>query len=118
MKKRIIFIAVIGALIISNAYFALKANSLGGELANAKKEISLFNRNGKVISFSRLFIENVLKSDKEVDFDTRLKLENAVRDIKDDEILAQWDKFTKSQTEQGAQNEVKNLLDLLMKKIQ
>lgn len=118
MKKRIIFIAIIGILVIGNAYFALRANSLGGELANAKKEISSFNRNSKVISFSRLFIDNVLKTDKEVDFETRLKLENAIREIKDDEILTQWDKFTKSQTEQGAQNEVKNLLDLLMKKIQ
>lgn len=118
MKKRIIFIAVIGILIISNAYFALKANSFGRELAGAKKEISSFNRNGKVISFSRLFINNVLKENKEVNFDTRLKLENAVRDIKDDEILAQWNKFTKSQTESDAQTEVENLLDLLMKKIQ
>lgn len=118
MKKRITLIAIIGALFVSNVYFILKVNSLIGELAEAKKEISTFNRNGKVISFSRLFIDNVLKAGKEVDFDTRLKLENAVRDIKDDEILAQWDKFTKSQTEEGAQDEVKNLLDLLMKKIQ
>lgn len=118
MKRRIILIAVVGMLIVSNVYFVLKSNSLGGELAGAKKEISSFNRNDKVINFSRLFIDNVLKGNKEVDFDTRLKLENAVRDIKDDEILAQWDKFTKSQTESDAQNEVKNLLDLLMKKIQ
>lgn len=118
MKNRIIFIAIIGALFVSNVYFILKANSLGGDLANAKKDISSFNRNSKIISFSRLFVDNVLKAGKEVNLNTRLKLENAVRDIKDDEILAQWDKFTKSQTESEAQNEVKNLLDLLMKKIQ
>ena len=118
MKKRIIFIAVMGMLIVGNVYSALKASSLNGELSVAKKEISSFNRNAKVINFSRLFIDNVLKTGKEVDFDTRLNLENAVRDIKDDELLAQWNKFTKSQTESDAQNEVKNLLDLLMKKIQ
>ncbi|MBM2817833.1 MAG: hypothetical protein HW401_423 [Parcubacteria group bacterium] len=118
MKNRIIFIAVVGGLIVSNTYFALKAGSLGGELAAAKKEISSFHRNEKVINFSRLFIDSVLKSGNEVDFDTRLKLENAIRDIKDDEILAQWDKFVKSKTEAEAQDEVKDLLDLLMKKIQ
>lgn len=118
MNKRIFIIAIIGILIIGNVYFALKVNSLSGELAELKKEISIFKKNDKVITFSKLFIDNVLKSGKEVDFDTRLKLENAVRDIKDDELLAQWNKFTKSQTEADAQNEVKNLLDLLMKKIQ
>ena len=118
MKNRIIFIVVAGMLVIGNTYFALKANSLSGELATAKKEISSFNRNDKIISFSRMFINSVLKTDKEVDFDTRLKLENAVRDIKDDEILAQWNKFVKSGNEAEAQKEVKSLLDLLMKKIQ
>ena len=118
MKNRIIFIAVIGGLVVSNVYFALKSSSLGGELNDARKEASSFHRNEKVINFSRLFIDSVLKSGNEVDFDTRLKLENAIRDIKDDEILAQWNNFTKSQTEADAQNEVKNLLDLLMKKIQ
>ena len=118
MKKRIFIIAVIGGLVVSNSYFALKARSLGGELNDARKETSSFHRNEKVINFSRLFIGSVLKSGNEVDFDTRLKLENAIRDIKDDEILAQWNNFTKSQTEADAQNEVKNLLDLLMKKIQ
>ena len=118
MKKRIIFIAVIGMLVVGNAYFALKASSLNGELSAAKKETVAFNRNEKVINFSSLFIDSVLKSGNEVDFDIRLKLENAVRDIKDDEILAQWDKFVKSKTEMEAQEEVKNLLSLLMKKIQ
>ena len=118
MKKQTFIIAVIGGLVVSNVYFALKAISLGGELDDAKKEASSFHRNEKVINFSRLFIDSVLKNGNEVDFDTRLKLENAIRDIKDDEILAQWNKFTKSQTEDDAQNEVKNLLDLLMKKIQ
>ena len=118
MKKRIFIIAVIGGLVVSNVYFALKARSLGGELNDARKETSSFHRNEKVINFSRLFIDSVLKSGNEVDFNTRLKLENAIREIRDDEILAQWDKFVKSKTEAEAQDEVKDLLDLLMKKIQ
>lgn len=117
-KKSSIFIVVIGLLIVGNIYFALNYSSLSKELSAVKKENESFHKNDKVISFSRLFIDNVLKSGKEVDFDTRLKLENAVREIKDDEILAEWGKFTKSQTEADAQIEVKNLLDLLMKKIQ
>jgi CRISPR/Cas system endoribonuclease Cas6 (RAMP superfamily) len=63
-------------------------------------------------------IEKVLKAEKEVDFETRLKLENAVREINDKEILNQWIKFTESKTEDEAQNNIKNLLDLLVDKIQ
>lgn len=117
-KKSLIFIVVIGLLIVGNIYLASNYSSSSKELSAVKKENESFHKNDKVISFARLFIDNVLKSGKEVDFDTRLKLENAVRAIKDDEILAEWNNFTKSQTEADAQIEVKKLLDLLMKKIQ
>ena len=60
----------------------------------------------------------MLKAEKEIDFETRLKLENAVRNIGDDEILIQWQKFIESKTEAEAQTGVKNLLDLLVDKIQ
>lgn len=50
-------------------------------------------------------------------FDTRLKLEAAVRSLDDEEILSQWQKFTESKTEAEAQTEVKNLLEMLVKKI-
>jgi hypothetical protein len=44
-------------------------------------------------------------------------LETAVRDLKDEEILNQWQKFVDSKTETEAQKEVKNLLELLINKI-
>jgi hypothetical protein len=53
-----------------------------------------------------------------VSFDDRLQLENMVRDLKDDAILAEWNKFVNSQTSAEAQGEVKNLLDILVLKIQ
>jgi hypothetical protein len=37
--------------------------------------------------------------------------------LKDQEILDQWQKFTGATTEKQAQQEVKNLLDLLVQKI-
>jgi hypothetical protein len=73
--------------------------------------------NEKVLEFTNLFIEKVLKAQTEVGFETRLKLENAVRNLNDEEILAQWQKFTESKTEAGAQEEVKNLLQMLVSKI-
>lgn len=49
--------------------------------------------------------------------ETRLRLENAVRDLNNEQILAQWQKFTTSKTETEAQTQVKNLLELLVNKI-
>jgi hypothetical protein len=74
--------------------------------------------NLKVVNFLKLFIDKVLKADKEIDFETRLQLENGVRDLNDKEILAAWQKFTASKTEQEAQLEVNNLLTLLVGKLE
>jgi hypothetical protein len=73
--------------------------------------------NQQTLNFLEIFIKKVLKSDKEVDFETRLKLENAVRDLKDDKILAQWQSFVNSKDELEAQNNVKDLLELLVVKV-
>jgi len=73
--------------------------------------------NEKVLDFTKLFIKEVLKAEKEIDLETRLKLETAVRDLGDEEILNQWQKFVNSKTEAEAQIEVKNLLELLIDKI-
>lgn len=66
------------------------------------------------LDFMKVFIEKVLQTDKEVDFETRLDLENRVRSLNNEEILKQWNLFTKSSTEAQAQVEVKKLLLLLI----
>lgn len=72
----------------------------------------------QTLNFLEIFIKQVLKSEKEVDFDSRLKLENAVRDLEDDKILSQWQSFVNSKDEVTAQNNVKDLLELLVVKLQ
>lgn len=76
---------------------------------------AVFNKNA--VSFLQMFVKQVLKNDKGVDFETRLKLETAVRDLKDEQILAAWQKFTNSQTEAEAQKNVKDLLEVVANKI-
>ncbi len=75
-------------------------------------------KNEKVLSFLQIFIEKVLKAETEVDFETRLRLETDVRGLDDPEALEQWNKFIESQNESQAQEEVKNLLEILVNKIQ
>lgn len=57
------------------------------------------------------------KAEIEIDFDTRLKLETAVGNLNDEEILNQWQKFVDSKIEAEAQEEVKNLLEMLVNKV-
>ena len=116
-KKRLIWILVAGIILIESVYFILQTITLSSDLSIAESTITTFNQNQKVLNFTSLFINKVLESNKEIDFDTRLMLENAVRDLRDPEILAQWQKFVGSKTEATAQVEVKNLLGLLVEKI-
>jgi hypothetical protein len=118
--QKIIIIILILGLVVSNLFFGYKYYSLLQEFNKTKttSQNQNINVNEKIIYFLNLFIEKVLKAEKEVDFETRLKLENAVREINDKEILDQWIKFTESKTEDEAQNNIKNLLDLLVDKIQ
>ncbi len=103
--------------LITTAFFGWRFWTASQELAQAKIQLQQQNFNANVLTFTALFIEKILRAHGEVDFETRLQLENQVRDLKNPEILAQWQKFTGSNTELEAQEEVKNLLELLIKSI-
>ena len=114
-KKKYFLLSLIAILLIGNFYFILKSNSLSRQISQKQTEASY--KNESTIEFLALFVEKVLKSEKEVDFDTRLALENSVRATGDRELIEQWQKFTNSQTEESAQIEVKNLLGMIASKI-
>ena len=116
-SKRLLLIIVISVLIFLNIFQFIKYLEAKRELKVASQAIVSQQINEKVLNFSKLFIDKVLKTKTEVDFETRLVLETAVRDLKDDEILAQWNKFVNSKNEIEAQDEVKNLLEMLVGKI-
>lgn len=116
-KKETISIIVILLLLVGNVFFGYKYFALQKELEAIKAALKTQQINEKTLEFAKLFIGKVLKAEREVDFETRLKLENAVRNLGDEEILAQWKKFVASQTEEEAQREVKNLLEMLVNKI-
>ncbi len=115
--NKIFSIIIILLLLTGNVYFISKYLGLQKEMEEAKAALEIPKINEKILNFTDLFIKKVLKAENEIDFETRLQLENAVRDINDEEILSQWQKFTESENETEAQNEVKNLLELLVSKI-
>ena len=113
-KNRLILIIIAGVIIIANVYFVMKIYSLSRELSISETDAASVHKNEKVINFMRLFVEKVLNADKEVDFETRLLLENDVRNLKDEKILAGWQKFTESKTNNEAAENVKELLKILI----
>jgi len=115
-KPKIILIIIL-ILLAGNVFLSVKYFSVVKELRQTETLLQTQTTNEKVLEFSKLFIKEVLKAETEVNFDTRLKLENAVKNLGDEAILNQWQKFTESKTEVQAQEEVKNLLEMLVNKI-
>ena len=116
-EKRFVAIFIV-VLIIGNVVFAYNYFTSHKELEIIKSSQTKVELNQKIINFASMFIKKVLQADKEVDFETRLSLENAVRDLKDEEVMAEWQNFTASKTEADAQDSVKKLLGILITKIQ
>ena len=110
-------IVVIFLLLASDVFFAAQYVNAQRQLRETQVQLEDQRINERTLAFTQLFIEKVLKSETEIDFETRLQLENAVRGIGDEEILAQWQRFTERVNEKDAQQEVKNLLSLLVRKV-
>ena len=117
MKSKIIWLTVIAALIAGNIFFGMQYVSTLKELDATRFAASTQRYNEKNLLFLKLFVKNVIKSDKEVDFETRLKLENAVRELNDPQILSVWQSFVNSKTETEAQQNVKDLLNVMVDKV-
>ncbi len=116
-NKKIILAGVIVLFILGNIFFAVNYFLQKQETEKLQKEIATQQTNVKVLNFSKLFIQKVLKTDKPVSFEDRLQLENAVRNINDPEILSKWEQFTGGTNEAQIQQGVKDLLEALINKI-
>jgi hypothetical protein len=111
---RILAIVAIGLLVVGNIVLGLKLWMAQKENEKLRQSQQL---NTKVLQFADLFISKVLRAQGEISFDERLKIENAVRDTHDQAILDQWEKFVGAQDEADAREQIKNLLQLLIRKV-
>lgn len=118
MNKLKILLILVLVLLAGDIFLGVKYFTVVRQLQHTEAALKAEQTNEAVLAFTKLFITTVLKAETEVDFDTRLKLETAVRNLDDEEILTQWTRFIESKTEIDAQTEVKNLLELLINKIQ
>lgn len=112
-----ILAAVIIFLLLAVVFLSLKLYFYNQENIRLQKELMAQTTNIKVLNFAKLFVGKVLAVKEEVDFESRLKMENAIRDINDAELFDQWTKFTKSDNPDEAQQNVVILLQMLVSKI-
>lgn len=116
MIKRLMVLVII-VLVGAVVYLGVSYTTLRSELRRNNQLIINKSNNEKTVIFLQMFIKDVLKSTTQVDFETRLKLENAVRAVNDKNILTQWQKFVSSKNEVEAQMNTKDLLEMLAQKI-
>lgn len=115
--SNLFWVIIVLILLAGNIFLAVKYFTAQKEFEQAQINLSVQGIQDKTLNFTKLFISNVLKAEEEIDFETRLKLESAVRELGDEEILDKWKLFVNSQTEEYAQNSVKELLEVLVNKI-
>ena len=117
ITKRNVILFIFILLLSGNIFLAGQYYISLKNIQISQNKLLIYQHNEKILNFTKLFIEKVLQAQEEVSFEDRLRLENAVRDLNNKDILDQWNKFTTSKTETQAQTEVKNLLELLINKI-
>lgn len=116
-KTRLAIIIIITFLFSAVVILSVQCFLLASDLKTAKAGLKQQETGQKAAFFARLFINKVLLSTGTIDFESRLQLENAVRDLADPEILSQWQKFTNSSGDAETQKTVGNILKLLINKM-
>ena len=112
--KRITAIIIISVLLIGNALFG--ANYYLSKIEF--EEFSAIRQSNKgVATVEKLFVGKILGATKEVSAEDRLKIEKAVEETGDAQIIEAWGKILNSATEQDAQNAAINFLKVLADKI-
>ena|SRR3989338_9266628 len=116
MRKSLI-IAIIVALTALNLTLAWQWIATAQQTEKLNQEVIRNDKNHKIIVFTQLLTDTVLNQDKEISFEDRLELEQAVRNLNDQEIFDQWQLFTKSTSDAETQKNFIDLIKLLLSKV-
>lgn len=114
---RIALIIVISIFLSGNIFLSWRYFAVNRQLKIADAKIDKQIKNDKVLIFANLFVDKVLLGQETVSFEDRLKLENAVRDINNEIIFAQWQKFVDSKSDQETQQSVGELFKAILDKL-
>lgn len=105
----ITLIIILFVVLVCNAYFGYEYFSAE---KNAASLSEMFWANTKIMSFQKVFVDKVLKTQGEVSYKDRLDLESAAVNTNNQDIVEAWHNFLSSETEEEAQLRVLYLLSL------
>ncbi len=114
-KKIITLLWIVLAL--TNIFWAVEYFKEKNARQTALAELAEVSQSRKVALFHKLFVNKVLKADGEVDFNTRVELQNSANNTGDKEVIEAWQNFLASKTELEGQRRVKELLSILVNKV-
>ncbi len=100
-------------LVLGTLYYFEKTSSpkiTKGYMLMTSKGMSYFD-------FFHDFFHKVIIADKEISFDDRLVLENAIRALNDEETLGAWRSFTNAKTSKETESALKILMDRILDRI-
>jgi hypothetical protein len=112
-RTHIIYLFIV-VLALAGGFLWGKDKQIESDTGKASSEVALAEQQkDKVIKFLNLFVNQVLSQEGDISFDSRLELENTVRDLNEPKILLSWNNFVASKDEQDAQKNVKDLLKII-----
>lgn len=116
-KTRLLSNILLIVLVAGNIFFSIQYMENLKQQANAKEET--VSNSIQVSRFLKLFVDVVLNNEggKTISYDDRLKLESDIRQIKDADLIKQWDAFVASKDAKAAQDNAIKLMKLLTNKL-
>jgi hypothetical protein len=116
-KTRLLSNILLIILVAGNIFFSIQYMENLKQQANAKEET--VSNSIQVSRFLKLFVDVVLNNEggKTISYDDRLKLESDIRQIKDADLIKQWDSFVASKDAKAAQDNAIKLMKLLTNKL-
>ncbi len=111
------FVLLVLVLVLTNIIWGVGYFGEKNERRIAEIELAKITQNKKIAAFQKLFVDKVLMANGEVDFDTRVELQNSARDTGDQAVIEAWNNFLSSKTESEGQKRVKELLSLFASRI-
>jgi hypothetical protein len=116
-KTRLVSNILLIVLVAGNIFFSIQYMQNLKDQANAKDET--VSNSIQVSRFLKLFVDVVLNNEagKTISYDDRLKLENDIRQIKDVDLINQWDAFVASKDAKAGQANAVKLMKMLTNKL-
>ena len=113
-KSRLIPNILLVVLVVMNLFFVIQYirndQEQGRQFTEQAQKIE---KNVKVASFLKFFIDSTLSTKGVISYDDRVKLEADIRELNDPEVLGAWTNLIASQDSESAQKSVVVFLSML-----